>query len=59
MPNMSYCRFENTANDLVECRDALRDHGVTRLVEEANESEKPYITELIELCREIADQHRA
>ena len=21
MPNMSYCRFENTARDLVDCRD--------------------------------------
>ena len=55
MPNMSYCRFENTAADLIECRDALRDYGVQRLVEEANESEKPYIVELIAICREIAE----
>lgn len=25
MPNMSYCRFTNTRNDLSDCLDALRD----------------------------------
>lgn len=24
MSNMSYCRFENTSNDLVDCLDALK-----------------------------------
>lgn len=25
MPNMSYCRFENTLDDLAECVDAMLD----------------------------------
>ena len=27
MPNMSYCRFENTYNDLVDCLRTLKDEG--------------------------------
>ena len=28
MPNMSYCRFENTYNDLVDCLSALKEEGM-------------------------------
>lgn len=28
MPNMSYCRFENTYNDLCDCLAALKDEGL-------------------------------
>ena len=28
MPNMSYCRFENTYNDLADCLAALKDEGL-------------------------------
>lgn len=28
MPNMSYCRFENTYNDLRDCMSALLDEGL-------------------------------
>lgn len=28
MPNMSYCRFENTYNDLCDCLTALKDEGL-------------------------------
>ena len=27
MPNMSYCRFENTLNDLRDCLNALQEEG--------------------------------
>ena len=27
MPNMSYCRFENTYNDLVDCLRTLKEEG--------------------------------
>ena len=27
MPNMSYCRFENTYNDLVDCLRTLMEEG--------------------------------
>jgi len=29
MANMSYCRFENTDNDLQECLDALRERNIS------------------------------
>ena len=45
MPNMSYCRFENTAKDLEDCLEHLEDDlGDTE--EEAREK-------LIELCENI------
>lgn len=31
MPNMSYCRFENTLNDLVDCLNALEEEGMGTL----------------------------
>ena len=31
MPNMSYCRFENTLNALVDCLNAIEDEGMDTL----------------------------
>ena len=31
MPNMSYCRFENTARALQDCVNALQDNEVEKL----------------------------
>lgn len=31
MPNMSYCRFENTNNDLKDCFNALMEDGLQTL----------------------------
>jgi len=31
MPNMSYCRFENTARDLRDCLDAIRNGKIDEL----------------------------
>ena len=56
MSNMSHCRFENTYRDLDECLDELRNEGVEEIEENANEYEKPYIRQLLELCREITDE---
>ena len=56
MGNMSYCRFENTYQDLEECYEALRNEGgVKGVSEESGDYEKPYIKKLIELCRNISD----
>ena len=44
MPNMSYCRFENTWRDL---RDCFNDWDVE------SESEQKAQAELIKLCRKI------
>ena len=53
MPNMKYCQFENTYNDLIECQESLNEYGVKYLLENANQYEKPYILKLIYLCQEI------
>ena len=47
MANMSYCRFENTFEDLKDCADHLEDKDVSS-------SEKFYRKRLIRLCQEIA-----
>jgi hypothetical protein len=55
MPNMSYCRFENTLRDLQDCKEALDEQGVERIV--ASDYEKPNVRKLIELCKDIVDSH--
>ena len=58
MGNMSYCRFENTYRDLEECYEALQyEGGVEGVEEEAGEREKPYIQELIKLCKNIVEDY--
>lgn len=56
MGNMSYCRFENTFNDLEDCYQALCEDGAKKYEEDANQHEKPYIEKLIRLCRDIAEE---
>ena len=50
MPNMSYCRFENTLSDLRDCHDNIEDEPV-------NFFEKRARVELIKLCVRIADDY--
>lgn len=47
MPNMSYCRFENTYRDLQDCQRHMN--------EELSDTEEMYRKELIELCQNIGD----
>lgn len=54
MANMSYCRFENTARDLQDCRDAL-DEGAD--LESVSADEARAMIRLIRLCREITYNH--
>lgn len=49
MPNMSYCRFENTYNDLMACSYYMTD--------DLSESETKYRERLVELCKEIIEEH--
>ncbi len=51
MANMSYCRFENTYNDLVDCHEAL----INSDLDDLSPSEKRYATYLIELCKRISE----
>lgn len=48
MANMSYCRFENTYNDLLDCFDEIRN-------EAESQRDERYRIRLIELLKENAD----
>jgi hypothetical protein len=57
MGNMSYCRFENTYKDLLDCQEALSEHdGIAGCRKKANEYERPYVANLVALCKEIVDE---
>ena len=51
MSNMSYCRFENTMNDLQDCYDHMDDDISD------SETEPDYRCCLIELCKTIAEEY--
>ena len=48
---MSYCRFENTYHDLLDCQDALREESL----DELSETEEKFAKKLIRMCKNIAD----
>lgn len=56
MSNMSYVRFENTLEDLKDCKEAL-DEGALNDVMNMSGFEREAMFELIELCSEIADEY--
>lgn len=47
--NMSYCRFENTYNDLVDCSEHIHDKA-------SNERDEGYRQRLIGLIKNINDE---
>lgn len=49
MANMSYCRFENTYQDLKDCYDNFES------LEDLSESEQRYAKKIYELCKKFAD----
>ena len=51
MGNMSYCRFENTANDLRDCLNAIN-RGET---DELNEYEVQGLRRIIDMSHDIVD----
>ena len=50
MPNMSYCRFENTYRDLVDCYENINDTDLSN-------RESEYREKLIDVCREILEEY--
>jgi hypothetical protein len=48
MANMSYCRFENTYNDLIDCLENISD-------EASNERDERYRIRMIQLLKENID----
>jgi hypothetical protein len=51
MPNMSYCRFENTVHDMQDCINAIEDGDTSEL----NSSEIRALEEFLDLAREITN----
>ena len=49
MANMSYCRFENTYRDLVDCLRALSDNGTNDL----SDRELGYANMMMQLCEDF------
>lgn len=49
MPNMSYCRFQNTLTDLQDCADVIGD------VDDLSEEEASAREGLIRTCRQIVE----
>ena len=52
MPNMSYCRYENTVGDLRDCADNMDED------DDLSEYEQKARIQLIKLCIRIADDYR-
>lgn len=46
---MSYCRFQNTKNDLIDCRDNINDYSMSK-------EELIARNILIQICQDIVDQ---
>jgi len=46
---MSYCRFENTYKDLLQCLSAMND--------ELSEDEQAYKRRLVDVCKEIIEEY--
>ena len=51
MPNMSYCRFENTVNDINDCLNAIEDREVNDL----SDYELRALKEFLELGKAIVE----
>ena len=52
MPNMSYCRYENTSYDLQDVVDALSDYDVD---EKLSTGELRGLNTILELAKDIVD----
>ena len=50
MSNMSYCRFENTLNDLRDCEEHLDDNDLSK-------PEKEFRDKLLKLCKRITEDN--
>ena len=51
MPNMSYCRFENTVHDMQDCIYAIEEGDTSEL----SSSEIRALEEFLDLAREITN----
>ena len=60
MSNMSYCRFQNTLEDLEDCRDAMQ--GVDQYyqkLDDLSKAEQSAMRSLARVCKEISDMYKS
>lgn len=60
MSNMSYCRFENTSNDIADCIEALDESNwdLQEMIENASsEYEARGMKRFVRLCKEVAENY--
>ena len=55
MPNMSYCMFQNTLQDLRHCAERLDEIGGD--ISELSDDEKRAAKRLIQICSDISDSY--
>jgi hypothetical protein len=55
MANMSYCRFQNTSNDLEDCADALEELANDPSARPLSEEELAAARRLVRSCRAILE----
>ena len=51
MANMSYCMFENTYGDLLDCVRRLEEDGYEAVERESNEEERHAMKAMLKLCK--------
>jgi hypothetical protein len=56
MANMSYCRFENTFNDLIDCFDNIHEEAENMRDERARKQMIQYLKEQIDFIEELAEE---
>ena len=49
MANMSYCRFENTYRDLLDCYHNMNN--------DKSDDEQAYMRRLVDVCKDIVDEY--
>jgi hypothetical protein len=61
MANMSYCRYENTSNDLSDCVDDLQDwlDDPDRSDKRQSETEVESASRMVWLCKRYLDLYEA
>ena len=54
---MSYCRFENTSNDIQDCIDALEEENwdFEQMIVDASDTEAEGMRDFVRLCREVTE----
>ena len=55
MANMSYCRFENTFNDLIDCFDNIHEEAENMRDERSRKQMIKYLYAQIDFIEELAE----